>query len=526
MNWQFPYRSQRMPLLADNVVAASQPLAAQAGVSMLAQGGNAVDAAIACAATLTVVEPVMNGLGSDAFVQVWDGATVHTLNGSGRAPAAWHPDDHAGRASMPREGWAAVTVPGAVSAWIALWRRFGRLPLARLFAPAIAYARDGFAVSPIIARQWASQVVRLRSQPGFAQAFLPQGRAPLAGERFRHPAIARALELIAATEGQAFYSGEIAAALVAHAKAHGGALSMRDLETHQADWVDPLTQTYRGLDVLEPPPNNQGLAVLIALGVLDRFDLSPGSADDATRMHLQIEAMKIGFADVYRWLADPASMPIRPEAMLEPAYLEARAAAIDPMRARAWAPCALPGGNTVYLASGDRDGMLVSFIQSNFEGFGAGVVEPTYGVSLLNRGAGFSLLPDHPNRLAGGKRPFHTIIPALLMRAHRAVGALGVVGADMQPQGQVQVIAQLEDLDVNPQSALDAPRWRVTEEGRIRLEADIPAAVGEALRARGHDVEVRPRDSLEFGGGQLVWRMADGWAAASDPRRDGCAAGF
>jgi gamma-glutamyltranspeptidase/glutathione hydrolase len=530
MDWTFPHRSQRMPVLADNVVATSQPLATQAGIAMLAQRGNAVDAAVAAAAALTVVEPVMNGLGSDAFAQVWDGRALSALNASGRAPRAWSPERFAGLARMPTEGWDSVTVPGAVSAWIALWKRYGTLPLETLFAPAIRYAQDGYAVSPGIARQWAAQAPRLKSQPGFADTFMPQGRAPTAGERFRLPAAGRTLARIAATEGAAFYEGEIAEALAAHAARHGGALTMEDLAAHKVDWVEPLSLRYRQSEVMELPPNGQGIAVQIALGLLAHFDLRPDAVPLAARMHLQIEAMKIAFADVYRWVTEREAMPLSPSDLLDPGYLAERAHAIDPTRAKTWAARALPGGNTVYIAAADAGGMVVSYIQSNFQGFGSGVVVPEVGVSLLNRGAGFSLAPGHPNIVAGGKRPFHTIIPAMLMRDGRAIGALGVVGADMQPQGQVQIIGHMEDGQLNPQSALDAPRWRVTEEGRVRLESDVPAEVAATLAGWGHEVEVCAPGTPEFGGAQLVWRVNDGvdggWAAASDPRRDGSAAGF
>ncbi len=542
IDWSLPHASARTPLLADNMVATSQPLASQAGVAMLALGGNAVDAAIAAAATLTVVEPVMNGLGSDAFAQVWDGAAVSTLNASGRAPRGWSPERFAGRTHMPTEGWDAVTVPGVVSAWMALWRRHGSLPLATLFAPAMRYAESGFAVTPVVARQWAGQTPRLKDQPGFADAFLPDGRPPRVGERFRMPAIARTLAAIAETEGRAFYEGAIAEALVAHAARHGGVLSMDDLAAHTADWVEPLALRYRSLDVLQPPPNGQGIAVQIALGLLSHFELR--GVDAATRMHLQIEAMKIAFADAYRWVAQPESMPLSAAELLDATHLADRARRIDPTRAQLWQARPAAGGNTVYIAAADARGMVVSLIQSNYQGFGSGVVVPEVGVSLLNRGASFSLEAGHPNEVAGGKRPFHTIIPALLMRGGQTVGALGVVGADMQPQGQLQIVSHLEDGGANPQSAVDAPRWRLTETGRVRLESAVPQAVAEALRARGHDVEIAPPGASEFGGAQLVMRIGDGsgngsgdgardstghgnhWAGGSDPRKDGCAAGF
>ncbi|MGE4240514.1 gamma-glutamyltransferase family protein [Ramlibacter sp.] len=514
-----------MPVLADNVIATSQPLASQAGAAMFARGGNAVDAIVAAAATLVVVEPIMNGLGSDAFAMLWDGKEIAALNASGHSPAAWTPERFAGHAKMPAEGWDSVTVPGAVSAWIALWRRHGTLPLDELFAPAMRYASEGFPVSPRIARQWAAQVPRLAKQPGFADAFLPGGSAPKVGERFRFPAVAKSLARIAQTEGRDFYEGGIAEAIVAHARAHGGALSMDDLASHRADWVEPTRLAYRDAEVLELPPNGQGVAVQIALGILRHFDLS-SRTPQATRMHLQIEAMKIAFADVYRWVTDPRFMPMGVADLLAPDYLAQRAAAIDPQRAAQWQARELAPGNTVYLAAGDASGRLVSYIQSNFQGFGSGVVVPEVGVSLLNRGTGFSLDPSHPNIVAGRKRPFHTILPAMLMQGGLPLAALGVVGADMQPQGQVQVIGDLLDRGANPQSALDLPRWRIAEDdGRIRLESQVPSEVAETLASWGHRVEIADPASLEFGGAQMVHRVGDAWAGASDFRRDGVAAG-
>jgi len=312
----FPYASQRMPVLARNVVATSQPLAAQAGLRMLYAGGNAVDAAVAAAITASVVEPTANGIGSDAFALVWDGAALHGLNASGRSPAGWAPSRFAGAAAMPVLGWESVTVPGAVSAWVALSQRFGKLPFAQLFGPAIGYARDGFLVSPAIARQWATAARTLSGQPGFAAAFMPGGAAPAAGQRFMFPDQARTLEAIAESHGAAFYRGVLAERIAADAQAHGAALSLADLAAHECSWVEPITQAYRGHTMHEIPPNGQGLATLIALGILDQLDLAGHPADSADAIHLQIEAMKLAFADVYAHVADPAHMRIFSRALL------------------------------------------------------------------------------------------------------------------------------------------------------------------------------------------------------------------
>jgi gamma-glutamyltranspeptidase/glutathione hydrolase len=527
MQWNFPYRAQRMPVLADQLVVASQPLAAQAGLGMLARGGNAVDAAIATAAALPVLEPVMNGLGGDAQVLLCQNGQVSALNGSGRAPAAWSPERFAGRERMPTEGWDSVTVPGGVAAWIALWRAHGSLPLATLFEPAIRYAREGFPVSPMIARQWERQSPRLLAQPGFAETFLRQGQPWQAGERFRLPAAADTLERIADTQGVDFYDGRTAQRLLAHAQAHGGAMTADDLRTHRAEWVVPNASRYRTLTVHELPPSTQGLAVQIALGVLEHLPLGP-ELPIVDRMHLQIEAMKIAFADCHAHVADPAHMRMPVAALLDPDYLRERSHAIRRDQAGLPQARALPAGGTVYFTTADRHGMLVSFIQSNFQGFGSGVVVPDVGVSLHNRGAGFSLQPDHPNQVQGGKRPFHTIIPGLLTRDGEAVAALGVVGADMQPQGQVQLICGLEDLQLNPQAALDAPRWRVTETGEVWLEEDCGEHTAQQLAARGHRVQLRAAGAEVHVAGQIAWRHREGqcWIGATDPRRDGSAVGF
>lgn len=523
--WEFPYPSRRKPVLVANAVATSQPLAAQAGLAMLAQGGNAVDAAIACAIALTVVEPVSNGIGSDAFALVWDGERLHGLNASGRSPRAWSPERFASRGTMPERGWDSVTVPGAVSAWVELSKRFGKLPFERLFEPAIRYARDGFLVSPTIAGQWQKQVPLLKDQPGFAQAYLPCGRAPQPGERFRFPDQAHTLTRIAETEGEAFYRGEIAQRLVAHSQAHGGALTLEDLAAHQPDWVEPLGLSYRGYVLHELPPNGQGITALIALGILQHWQMTRYPADSADSVHLQIEAMKLAFADVHRFVADPSAMEPAPCQLLNEAYLARRSRLIDLERAQAFAPGTPPQGGTVYLAAADSDGMMMSYIQSNYQGFGSGVVVPGTGVSLQNRGAGFSLEPGHPNRVAGGKRPFHTIIPGFVTRNGQPVMSLGVMGAAMQPQGHLQVMVRLVDYRQNPQAAVDAPRFRWVQGRRIAFEPGFDRGVLEELSRRGHQI-VPVDDDNQFGCAQLIYRLEDGYLAASDPRRDGQAVGF
>ena len=524
-NWEFPYPSRRMPVLARNVVATSQPLAAQAGLRMLLSGGNAVDAAIATAAALTVVEPVMNGIGSDAFALVWDGKVLHGLNASGRAPRAWTPERYAGRSRMPTEGWDCVTVPGAVSAWAGLSAKLGKLPFETLFEPAIDYARNGFPVSPIVASQWGSQLPRLKDQPGFVQAFTRAGRAPRAGELFRFPEQADTLTDIARTRGESFYRGALARRIADFSTASGGALDLEDLAAHQADWVEPIGQGYRDCRVHEIPPNGQGIAALIGLGILERFEVGSTAVDSVESLHLQIEAMKLAFSDVYRYVADANAMQIRGSSLLDPVYLKSRAQSIRRDRAGQVVP-GIPPSGTIYLTTADASGMMVSYIQSNYMGFGSGVVVPGTGISMQNRGSAFSLERGHPNLVGGGKRPFHTIIPGFLTRDGSPVMSFGVMGADMQPQGHLQMVVRLVDYGQNPQAAADAPRWKITLDGGVLLEHAIAENVARGLAQLGHRIVRASPGSTEFGAAQIIHRLADTYAAASEPRRDGQAVGF
>jgi gamma-glutamyltranspeptidase/glutathione hydrolase len=531
------YASTRAPLFARNVVATSHALAAQAGLAMLAAGGNAVDAAIATAAAMTVCEPCSNGLGSDAFCILWDGERLHGLNASGPAPAAWTPDHFRRRhgsdaRTPPRRGWDSVTVPGAVGGWAALHQRFGRLPFADLLAPAARIAEEGYAVPVVVQQKWtlASRVADLVAQPGFAQAFLPRGRVPEVGEVFRFPAAARALRAIAAGGDRVYYEGEIADALVAHAREHGGALAHADLAGYRPEWVQPLAHGYRDRVLHEIPPNGQGIAAQMALGMLQQFDLAALAVDGVACQHLQIEAMKLAFADVYAHVAERGAMHVSCEELLDADYLARRARLIDAKRAQHFGPGLAPRGGTIYLCAADASGMMVSYIQSNYMGFGSGVVEPTFGISLQNRGHGFSLDPAHPNVVAPGKRPFHTIIPAFLSDADGAPRmAFGVMGGHMQPQGHVQTLVRMLDHRQSPQAACDAPRWRVNDGLELNVERRMPAATIEGLAALGHQLVGLNDSYMDFGAGQFIWRLDDvaaGYVAASDPRRDGAAVGF
>jgi len=571
-DWSAGTPSQRLPIFGRNVVATSHPLAAQAGLRMLQQGGNAVDAAIATAAAMTIVEPVSNGLGSDAFCILWDGARLHGLNASGRAPQAWTPEyfrrKYGNVTTPPMRGWDSVTVPGAVAGWAALSERFGKLPFADLMQPAIEIAERGYAVPVVVQQKWAAAAPLLADQPGYAQAFMPHGRAPQVAELFRFPDAARTLRLIAQSRGEDYYRGEVAEAAARHAAEHGAAITAHDFASYRPEWVTPLAKNYRGHTLHEIPPNGQGIAAQIALGILQHFDLASMTMDSAEAQHLQIEAMKLAFADVYRYVAEPSSMEVTPEQMLDDAYLASRARLIDPQRAQDFGAGNPVKGGTIYLTAADERGMMVSFIQSNYMGFGSGVVVPGYGLSLQNRGHGFSLDAGSPNVVAPGKRPFHTIIPAFLtqpkarpllpplgegrdggLRAQRSgphpnpppagegedgglqpVMSFGVMGANMQPQGHMQTLVRMLDYGQNPQAACDAPRWRYNAGLELNVEATMNPATVEGLAERGHQLDVIQDSYQDFGAGQFIWRLGDpaaeGYVAASDPRRDGQAAAY
>ncbi|MCK4263023.1 MAG: gamma-glutamyltransferase family protein [Dehalococcoidia bacterium] len=524
-SWELPHGSSRMPVLAGNVVATSQPLAAQAGLRMLQNGGNAVDAAVATAIALTVVEPTMNGIGGDAFAMVWDGSSLHGLNASGRSPAAWDFQHFSAFESMPVVGWDSVTVPGAVSSWVELSSRFGRLPFRNLFEPAIEYAGNGFLVTPVVAETWSLAPEKYRDFPEFAAAFLPSGRAPRVGERFEFEAQARTLKRIAETKGEAFYHGDLVDKIVAHAKATGGLLRKKDLTTHKADWVGTISIGYHGVKLHEIPPNGQGIAALLMLGILERWGIQEYPVESADSLHLQIEAMKLAFADTYRYVSDPSSMDIDCQRLLDSEYLACRARLIDPSRAQSPGHGIPECGDTVYLATADAGGMMVSFIQSNYFDFGSGIVVPGTGISLQCRGAGFGLEKGHPNRVAGAKRPFHTIIPAFVTRNGQALMSFGVMGGPMQPQGHAQIMIRVTDYHQNPQAACDAPRWCIGSNGEVSFEPGFKPGVLEDLAGRGHRIGKVGWDR-RFGGAQLIYKLADGYCGASDPRKDGQAVGF
>jgi gamma-glutamyltranspeptidase/glutathione hydrolase len=515
------------------VVATSQPLAAAAGLDALRRGGNAVDAAVAAAITLTVVQPGSNDIGGDLFAIVWDGQRLHGLNASGRSPAgltrsvameAAPPTGH-----MPDRGWPSVTVPGAPAGWRDLHARFGRLRFAELFDDAIVHAERGIPVSQTVAHHWqrALAIHAGLHGPEFAAwpgVFAPGGRAPLAGEWWRNQDAARTLRLIAATQADAFYAGEIAESVVRLAVRTGGTVSRDDLASHRSLWVEPVHAAYRGHEVWELPPNGQGIAALLAMSILDGLDLAGAAVEE--RVHVQVEAMKLGFADAHAFVADPDDVPVAVADLLSTSYVESRRQLVG--GAAASPVCGAPErGGTVYLCSADADGMMVSLIQSNYMGFGSFIVVPGYGFGLQNRAAGFVLDREHPNVVAPHKRPYHTIIPGFLTRGGEPVGPFGVMGGHMQPQGHVQLITSTVDAKLDPQAALGAPRWYWESRLRLLVEPEYGAGVVAALCGRGHDASLTA-DRTVFGNGQAIWRLPGGrgYVAGSEPRADGLAAAY
>ena len=532
---EYKYASRRRVVHAKRgMVCTSQPLASQAGLTILQRGGNAIDAAIATAICQTIVEPTNNGLGSDCFALVWTGGKLHGLNGSGYAPQRLTPEAVAASGAtekMPLRGWEAVTVPGAPSAWAELHKRFGRLPFAKLFEPAIYYAEQGYPVSPIVARFWQEGIDALtpyKNNPAIAPWFATfdvhgNGVAPQTGELVTLPDHAKTLRILADSYCESYYRGELAQKLVEFSDKTGGYLSLEDLADYRAEWVEPVHINYHGYDVWEMPPNGHGITALMALNILK--DMEIGAKDTGDTFHKQIEAMKLAFADGMHYIADPRYMQTRVEELLSDAYAAQRRAligetALEPTHGKPFC------GGTVYLCTADGEGNMVSFIQSNYKDFGSGIVLPGYGINLNDRGAGFSLNPELDDYLAPRKKPYHTIIPGFLTHEGEAVGPFGVMGAYMQPQGHVQVIMNTVDWLLNPQAALDAPRWQWIAGKEIWLESSVAPEIVEDLRRRGHEVRVL-EDDTTFGRGEIIWRDSNGvLAGATEPRADGVVAAW
>ena len=532
---EYKYASRRRVVHAKRgMVCTSQPLASQAGLTILQQGGNAIDAAIATAICQTIVEPTNNGLGSDCFALVWTGGKLHGLNGSGYAPQRLTPEAVAASGAtekMPLRGWEAVTVPGAPSAWAELHKRFGRLPFAKLFEPAIYYAEQGYPVSPIVARFWQEGIDALtpyKNNSAIAPWFATfdvhgNGVAPQTGELVTLPDHAKTLRILADSYCESYYRGELAQKLVEFSDKTGGYLSLEDLADYRAEWVEPVHINYHGYDVWEMPPNGHGITALMALNILKGMEI--GAKDTGDTFHKQIEAMKLAFADGMHYIADPRYMQTRVEELLSDAYAAQRRAligetALEPTHGKPFC------GGTVYLCTADGEGNMVSFIQSNYKDFGSGIVLPGYGININDRGAGFSLNPELDDYLVPRKKPYHTIIPGFLTHEGEAVGPFGVMGAYMQPQGHVQVIMNTVDWLLNPQSALDAPRWQWIAGKEIWLESSVAPEIVEDLRRRGHEVRVL-EDDTTFGRGEIIWRDSNGvLAGATEPRADGVVAAW
>jgi gamma-glutamyltranspeptidase/glutathione hydrolase len=519
------------------MVATSQPLASQTGLEILKRGGNAADAAIAMAAVLNVTEPHMTGIGGDVFAMVYSSKTkkLEGLNASGRAPRALSVDYFRSRQirEMPMTGMEAITVPGAFDGWVTLLERHGTMKLADLVAPAIAYAEDGFPVMEKTAADWEPEVPKLRLSAAAAATYLVNGRAPLPGAIFVQRNLARTLRALARGGRDAFYRGEIARAIVDYCRQHGGFLALEDLASHKSEWVEPISTTYRGHTIYELPPNGQGLTALLLLNILEGIDLTSMRSDPALYYHTVIEATKIAFADRNRFIADPAFAGIPVSELLSKAYAGRRRALIDPGRA---IDAPTPGDvrvghDTTYLTAVDKDGNAVSFINSLFLAFGSGIVAGDTGIVLQNRGAGFSLDPDHPNRIEPGKRPFHTLIPAMVFKDGRLLLSFGVMGGDVQPQGHAQLLVNLIDRRLNLQQAIDAPRVRYISGRGVMMEDELDAPVIRDLVRRGHQ-RVLPGPGLThralMGGGQAI--MIDPATGAlsggSDARKDGMALGY
>lgn len=528
----YRYPSRRSVVYGSRgMVCTASQLAAQAGLAMLRKGGNAVDAAIATAICLTVVEPVSNGIGADAFAIVWMKNKMYGLNSSGWAPQAATPEAirKKGFEAMPKRGWMPVTVSGAPAAWISLSRRFGKLPFGELFEPAIDYARNGYPVSSFVANTWRREYEELlslkddKALAGWFETFLKDGRTPRAGEMMKLPDHAKTLENLRDSECESFYRGEIADAIDAFSRETGGLVRKEDYAEWSPLWVEPVSVNYRGYDVWELPPNGHGIVPLMALNILKGLDFK--ERDCAETLHRQFEAMKMAFADGDRYITDPKYMNVSVASLLSDRYGAARRAEIT---GRALMPhsgdpnC----GGTVYLCTADGEGNMVSYIQSNYCGFGSGVVVPGYGIAIQNRGFNFNLNKEHVNCIAPHKRTYHTIIPGFLTKEGRAVGPFGVMGGFMQPQGHLQVITNVIDFHMNPQEALDAPRWQWTGGLHFDVEPGLSLQAVEQLRMMGHEIRILD-DMSEFGRGEIIWRNKEGvLAGATEPRADGVAAAW
>ncbi len=543
-----PFATRSEVIAQHGMVCTSHPLATQVGLDVLKQGGSAIDAAIAANAALGLMEPVSNGIGGDLFAIVYEAKTkkLHGLNASGRSALGLSATQlkaelaKLGRTTIPPRGFLPISVPGAVDGWFMLHGKFGRLPMQRLLAPTILYAREGFPVSELIAYYWDRSVPLLGKEPGaFMATYAPGGRAPAKGEIFKNPDLARTLALIADQGRDAFYRGEIATKIDAFFAANGGWLRKIDFEKHTSNWVEPVSVNYRGYDVYELPPNGQGIAALQMLNILEGFDLKAMGFNSPDALHVMIEAKKLAFEDRAKFYADPEFSKIPLKGLLAKDYAAQRRALIKLDRAGKSYDTgnpALQEGDTIYLTTADSDGNLVSLIQSNYRGMGSGVVVPGLGFGFQNRGEMFTLQEGHANNYAPGKRPFHTIIPAFIMKDGAPWASFGLMGGAMQPQGHVQIVVNLIDFGMNLQEAGDAARWqhegstdydtpKMATGGFVNLESGVPWATQAELKRRGHDLRI---DLGGFGGYQAIrWDAKNKvYLGASESRKDGQAAGW
>ncbi|PKH12276.1 gamma-glutamyltransferase family protein [Planomicrobium sp. MB-3u-38] len=528
-----PFPSKRNTVFAKKgMVATSQPLAAQAGIEIMKKGGNAIDAAIATAASLTVLEPTSNGIGGDAFALVWVKGELYGLNASGPSPKGLTIEAVKGHGhdKMPVHGLVPVTVPGVPAAWAELSRKFGKLSLLETLQPAISYAEEGYPLTPILGKFWQKAYNSFKGSftakefEGWFETFAPDGKAPAIGEVWKSPGHAETLRKIGESDAREFYEGSIADEIDAFMQEHGGFLRKEDLASYQPEWVEPISTTYKGHEVWEIPPNGQGMVAQMALNIFSQLDAPEWQS--AKTFHQQIESMKLAYTDGQAFITEQQHMPVTAEHLLSEEYAKKRAVllgdtAIEPV------PYDLPAGGTVYLSTADAEGNMVSFIQSNYMGFGSGIVIPGTGIGLQNRGADFSLDESHPNVLKPGKKTFHTIIPGFLTKDGKAVGPFGVMGGYMQPQGHFQVVVNTLDYLLNPQAALDMPRWQWVGGKKIHVEPEFPNYLVQALQRKGHDIEVLP-DGGTFGRGQIIWRNPETGvlAGGTESRTDGAVAAW
>jgi len=546
VNAQFRHTGQSFTTRSETIakhgmVATSQPLATEAGLDVLKKGGTAIDAAIAANAVLGLVEPTGNGIGGDIFALIWDAKTkkLYALNGSGRSPQSLTLDYFKSKSmdGIPGSGALSVSVPGCVDGWFELHKKFGKMPMKELLTPAIQYAREGFPVSEVIAASWKGYSNGLKRFDNWRNLYMPGGQTPGKGDIFKNPDLANTLELIAKGGRDAYYKGAIAKTIEETVKREGGFLSAKDLADHHSEWVEPVSTNYRGYDVWELPPNGQGIAVLQMLNVLETFDLKSYGFGSPEHVHLLIEAKKLAYEDRAQYIADPAFGPLPVEKLISKGYAKERAALIDMNRAGTYKPGVLEGGsNTIYLTTADKDGNMVSFIQSNFAGMGSGIVPDQLGFSLQNRGSSFTLKEGHPNTFQPAKRPFHTLIPGFITKDGKPYVSFGVMGADMQPQGHVQIVTNLIDFGMNLQEAGDAPRVRHSGSssptggeakgtGVVTMENGFSQNTFLALIKMGHHIGF---DIGGYGGYQaILYNATQGvYYGASESRKDGYAAGY